>query len=126
MSIGLTYKDTVTIIKPVIDEYGTEQIEETHTVNGLFISRNSYSHASNQDNLDSDAEFYIDINNDFVIENYYRLEEMLIIANRFGTPNGDAWYKVVSVTVGEDKLLNNKIDNVLLRLKKTVGISYVS
>ena len=82
MSIGLTYTDTVQIVKPVIDEYGTEQIGEIETVNCLFITKTGMSHSNNQDVITADAELYIDPENDFVKDNYYRLEEMLIIFDK--------------------------------------------
>lgn len=124
--IGLDYKDTISLVDPVIDEYGAEKIGRIETVNALFIQRTASSHVSNQDQIDSDAEIYIDIENDFVADNFYRLEEMLVIANPFGASSADSWYKIISVTVGQDKLLGNDIDNVRLDLKKTTEIPYVS
>jgi hypothetical protein len=126
MSILLDYKDSVEIVKTKVDNYGGQRIDEIETVSCLFISKNSSSHAQNQDSIDSDAELYIDPTSAFVIENFYRLEEMLVIAGRFNTSDSDSWYKITSVSVGEDKLLDNEINNILLRLKKTVGITYVS
>lgn len=124
--IGLDYKDTVSLVDPVIDEYGAEKIGRIETVPALFIQRTGWSHQNNQDAIDSDAEIYIDINDEFVADNYYRLEEMLVIANPFGASNSDSWYRIIGVTVGQDKLLGNDIDNVRLDLKKTTELPYVS
>lgn len=128
MGIGLTYKDTVQIVKPVLpnDGYATEMIGQIETVPALFISNTGFSHNSNQNAIDSDAEIYIDPTHWFVQENYNRLEGMMVIAPRFGAPNEEAWYRIITVRVGEDKLLGNTIDNILVFLKKAVEIPYVS
>lgn len=122
----LDYKDVVQLVDPVIDEYGGEKIGRIETVNGLFISRTGFSHTDNRDEINSDAEFYIDPEHFFVQEVYKRLEGMLIISDRYGSDDSESWYRVIDVSVGEDKLLTNQIDNILLRLKKTTEIGYVS
>ena len=124
--IGLTYKDSISLVDPVIDEYGTEKIGQVETIPALFIQRTGYAHAVNQDAITSDAEIYIDPEHWFVIANAYRLEELLVIANPFSGTQADAWYRVIDVIVGQDKLLTNSIDNVRLDLKKTAGLEYVS
>lgn len=126
MSLGLDYIDTVQLVQPVIDAYGAEKIGRIETVKCLFISKTGSSHSANEDNIDSDASLYIDTSNQFVLENCNRLEEYLIISSMFGSQTGDSWYKIINVSIGVDKLLNNEIDNIKLSLKKTVGIQYVS
>lgn len=122
----LDYKDTVQLVDPLVDEYGGEKIGRVETVNGLFISNTGFNHTSNQSGINSDAELYIDPEHFFVREVYKRLEGMLIIANRYNSEEEESWYRVIDVSIGEDKLLSNQIDNVLLRLKKTTEIGYVS
>lgn len=126
MSIGLKYTESIELVKPVLDEYGSEKIGTITTVNCLFINRTGTSHGANQDSIISDASLYIDVDDSYVIENHNRLEEFLVKANRFGISDEDAWYKITNVSIGMDKLLDNKIDNIKLSLKKTVGIQYVS
>lgn len=126
MSIGLTYNDSIRLVEPIIDNYGGERIGQIETVACIFISRSGTSHGTNQDAITTDASLYIDPTNNFVINNFNRLEEFMVIANRFNSVDSDSWYKVVNVSVGMDKLLENKIDNIKLSLKKTVGLSYVS
>lgn len=126
MSICLDYKDTVQLVLPVIDSYGSEKIGQVETVNCLFISNTGWSHSNNQNAITSDAELYIDPSHWFVQENYNRLEEMLVIASRFGSDSGESWYKITNVVVAEDKLLCNEIDNIKIGLKKTTEIQYVS
>lgn len=128
MGIGLIYKDTVQIVKPVLaaDGYATESIGQIETVPALFISNTGYSHVSHQDAIDSDAEIYVDPTHWFVEQNFNRLEGMMVIAPRFGSSDEESWYRIITVRVGEDKLLGNTIDNVLVFLKKAVEIPYVS
>lgn len=124
--IGLDYKDSISLIDPVIDEYGAEKIGQVETVPALFIQNTGWSHSANQAQVDSNAEIYIDPTHWFVVQNYYRLEDMLVIANPLGGDADDAWYRIVDVTIGQDKLLTNSIDNIRLELKKTTEIPYVS
>lgn len=126
MTLCINYQDTITIIKPRIDGYNTETIGESAEVKSLFIANTGYSHGANADQIDSNASAYIDFNNEFVKNNFNRLEGMLVIANPFGGPSSEAWYRITSVNIGQDKLLCNKIDNVTITLKKSTPISYVS
>lgn len=124
--IYLDYKDTVYLVDPVIDNYGAEKIGQVETVPALFIQNTGWEHAQNQDGISSNGEIYIDPTHWFVEQNAYRLEELLVIANPFGDSQRQAWYRIVDVTVAQDKLLTNGIDNVRLELKKTSELPYVS
>lgn len=124
--IGLDYKDTVNLVDPVIDAYGAEKIGQVEQVPALFIQNTGWQHSDNQDAIDSDGEIYIDPTHWFVVENAYRLEELLVIANPLGGATADAWYRITDVTVGQDKLLTNQIDNIKLELKKSTELPYVS
>lgn len=124
--IGLTYKDSVQLVDPVVDSYGAEKIGQVEEVPALFIQNTGWGHSNNADEVTSNAEIYIDPAHWFVAQNVYRLEDMLVIANPFSGTQADAWYRIVDVTVGQDKLLTNQIDNVRLELKKTTEIPYVS
>jgi len=128
MSVELDYKDTVQLVKVKrsSDGYATEVIDELVDVNALFLANTGWVHGQNQSGVTSDAQVYLDPENDFVLDNYNRLEGMLLIYNKFGEDEGDAWYRIESVIVGEDKLLDNQIDNIQCSLKKTTEINYVS
>lgn len=124
--IGLDYKDTIYLVDPVIDSYGAEKIGQVESIPALYIQNTGWSHQANQDSIQSNGEIYIDPEHWFVIENAYRLEELLVIANPFGAGNPDSWYRIIDVTVAQDKLLTNQIDNIRLELKKTSELPYVS
>jgi hypothetical protein len=121
--IGLEYKDTVRLVKPVVDGHGSEKIGEIAQVPALFMQNTGWSHGANQSAVTSDASVYVDPTDEFVTENFNRLDGMLVIANMFGVTDADAWYRVSQVVVGQDKLLGNNIDNVQLFLKKSTGIT---
>ena len=128
MGVPLNYQDTIRLVKTTLplNGYTTQIIEEIEEVDALFIQNTGWSHSEFQNQIDSDAELYIDPENSFVIENVYRLEEMYVVANLFSDTEADCWYKITSVAVGMDKLLSNQIDNILLQLKKTAEIPSVS
>lgn len=126
MSVKLTYTDSIRLVKPVIDNYGGERIGQIETVSCIFITRTGESHSNNQNVITTDASLYIDPAHWFVVNNFNRIEEFLIIANRFNSTDGDSWYKITNVSIGMDKLLENKIDHIKVSLKKTVGLNYVS
>lgn len=128
MAVELDYKDTIQLVSTQLstDGYGTEVIDEIHDVAGLFIENTGWVHSNFRSELVADAEVYLDPNDDFVIENAYRLEGMYILANRYGGTDALQWYKITQVIVGEDKLLDNQIDNVNCQLKKTSEVPGVS
>lgn len=117
--IGLDYKDTIRIVDQTFDGYGDETINESVDVPALFLQSTGEVHALNTQILTSDAHAYIDPTDEFVIENAYRMEGMLVQANPFDGNEDDAWYKIIRVVVGQDKLLTNSIDNVHIYLSKT-------
>lgn len=126
--VQLDYKDTVQLVKTTLatDGYATEIIDEIEEVNALFISNTGWQHGNFRSDVISDAEVYLDHENEFVVENAYRLEGMYVIANRFEGSEELSWYKITQVIIGEDKLLGNEIDNVNCQLKKTSEVPGVS
>lgn len=128
MSIPLNYKDTVQLVKHKLtaDGYATEVIDEIVEVKALFIENTGWQHGGYQTAVTSDAEVYINPKDSFVKANFNRLDGMLIIANRYGNRDQQQWYRIISVIIGEDKLLGNTIDNISCQLKKTTEIFRVS
>ena len=124
--VKLNYKDTVTLVKTEVDEWNRQSIVNEVSVRALFVSNTGFSHSTNQNIINSSAVIYLDIDNQFIKDNWNRLEEMLVIAQPYGDEYSESWYKITSVDVGQDKLLGNKIDNILVSLKKTAEIPYVS
>lgn len=123
MTVCVDYKDSVRLIAPGVSGYGSEYISTEATIPAIFGQGTGWAHGNNQTAVTSDAFCYIDPNNAFVVSNFYRLEGMLIVAQLFGVAASDAWYRIVHVAIGRDSLLCNKIDNVLLSLKKTTEIT---
>lgn len=125
MTLCINYVDKVTLVKPIINGYNKESIGESAEVGALFLANTAYSHGANRDQIDTSASAYIDFNHEFVKNNWNRLEGMLLISSPFGEPSSESWYRITSVNVGQDKLLCNKIDNVVVTLKKSTPIQYV-
>lgn len=126
MSICLNYNDTVRLVKTTVDEYGTQVISDQEEVPAIFGQTTGFGHGSNQDAILSDAVAYLDPTNEFVIENFYRLEGMLLVAQLFGVSLEDAWYRITDISVARTSLTCNDIDNIQVGLKKTTGILGVS
>ena len=123
MSVCIDYKDTVTIIEQKYNKYGSESIKNSYTVKCLFMQNTGWSHSNNNAEINSDASLLIDPSDTFVKENANRLEGMLVVANPFGYSAAESWYRITNVSVNQDKLLCNEIDNISASLKKTESIN---
>lgn len=116
----IQYDDVVTIGFEGVGAYGdNSQIVEQAEVPAAIDMNTGYSHNANQTAIESDAVAFVDPANEFISDNFYRLEEALVKISLFGTPDKMAWYKVTDVTVSRDTQLCNEIDNIELSLKKT-------
>ena len=125
--IELEYKDTVTIVDTFIDGYGTERAQVQAVVSALFFENTGWSSGGNQIAVESDAGVFVNHKDTFILANHDRLEGMLIIANNLGGSEDEAWYRIIDVVVGQDKLLGNDVYQVILLLKKSTEIPpYVS
>lgn len=124
--------DTVKLATTTSDGYGDKTAVALTNVKSLFVQRTSYQHGSNMGGLASDAAVYLDPKNPVVLENLARetedgrvgLEGMYIIAQPFGTPVGESWYRISRVNIGQRKLLNNAVDNIYCRLEKVARLPY--
>lgn len=123
MSVCIDYKDTVTIVEVKYDKYGSESIKDSHQVKCLFNQNTSWSHSSNNMQVNSDATLLLDPDDEFVMNNANRFEGMLVIANPFGYATTESWYRITSISPNQDKLLCNEIDNISASLKKTTSIT---
>lgn len=114
----LIYKDPVWLIETAQDMYGDNSIAHAEPVLGLFVQGTSQNETRFVEAIGTDAHIYLDISNPYVVENAFRLEGMYIVANLFGGPVNEAWYKISRVKVGQRKLLENDINNVHCFLTK--------
>lgn len=121
----LCYKDTVILVDPVTDAYGSEKIGRQETVKCLIGPARGYSQANQMAQIDADIIVYLDHQDSFVTEMYNRLEGMLIVT-QFGEASTDAWYRIETINVGRANLLDNRTDNIQCNLKKTTPIGTVS
>lgn len=125
--IDISYFDTVTFYKVSGGGYSSSKVvESSDDVACLFLQNTGFNRTSNQEAINSDAICYPDPENTFLIANHYRLEGMYVLAPMFSVDDVDGWYKVESVTINKDILLENKVGNIVLGLKKTAKLSLVS
>lgn len=118
----LEYKDPILLIDTAQDEYGDNSISHIEHLNGLFRLGASQNEVNYVESLGTDAHVYLDIENQFVKDNAYRLEGMYVVANLFGGKENQAWYKISSVILGQRKLLDNDINNIHARLTKCAAL----
>lgn len=121
----MKYPDSVILVDPVVDEYGSEKIGRMETVLASVGQVQGYSQGSHQADITSDAIAYLEPTNSFLVEKSNRLEGMLLITSE-GEAQADAWYRIVSVNVGKKSLTSNVLDNVQVGLNKTIPIVGVS
>lgn len=124
MNLLLNYKDPVTLIETTQDGYGDNKISHIEHLNGLFVQGNSQAEANYVEGLGTDAHIYLDIGNEFVQANAFRLEGMYLICNLFNGDEREAWYKISRVKVGQRKLLGNEVNNIHCFLTKCDALDY--
>lgn len=126
MSVCIQFKDPATLVLTRPDQYGTEVVDEQAEVFAAIDLNTGYSHSSNQDVVTSDAIIFLNPTDEFIRENYYRLEEVLVVIDLFGTPESRAWYKITQVNVARDTQLCNEVDHIEAQLKKTEPLVDIS
>jgi hypothetical protein len=127
MTLKLNYPDVATFVKVQSGGYsGSKEVVSQDEVNVIFEQDTNFDHISNQDGVTSDATCWPDITNEFIVDNFNRLEGMYIMIPLFGSGNEASWFKIESCMIFRDHLLGNTIDNIELRLKKTRPIPTVS
>lgn len=125
--IELIYKDTATFVKVSSTGYGDTKVASSQAeVSVIFIQNTQYNRSNNQDSVQADAVCWPDVNSTFIKNNYNRLEGMYILEPLYGAGDNASWYKITDVTINRDHLLENRIDNIELRLKKSTPIPGVS
>jgi hypothetical protein len=122
----IQFKDTISLVSVTTDAYGGDVVDEIVEVKAAIDLNTGYIHGANQDNTASDAIAYLDPTDEFISDNYYRLEEMILIIDLFGTPERKAWYKITQVNVARDTQLCNDIDHIEVLLKKTSEVFEIS
>lgn len=114
----LDYKDDLLLIETEQDGYGDDSLGHMEMVKGLFLEGTSQAEINYTEMLSADAHVYLDIENEYVKLNAFRLEGMYLVANLYGGEDSESWYKISRVKVGQRKLLENDINNVHCFLTK--------
>lgn len=120
MSGLLSYKDTATFYQVQSGRYSADKtIVAQADVPVIFLQNIGFNRSASQEVVTSDAICYPDPENAFIVDNFNRLEGFYILAPLYGVGDDEAWYKVETVRVNRDHLLNNEIDNIQLLINKT-------
>lgn len=114
--------DTIKLVETTSDGYGDNDITELTDLKCAFFQSTSFLRGAHGETIDADAHAYIDFSNPKVAARSYRLEGMYVIANPFGAPEAESWYRITRVDVAQRKLLGNAIDNVHVYLKKVEAL----
>lgn len=118
MNLLLDYKDPIILVETGANGYGDETIVHAEHLLGLFHQGMSQTQINYVDTAGTDAHVYLDIENEYVQANAFRLEGMYIVAKFIDEPQQEAWYKISRVVVGQRKLLENDYNNIHCYLTK--------
>ncbi len=123
----LIHKDTVVFAEVTPTGYGNKKVVSGQfEVKGTFLQNTGFIHSNNQDLIESDAILYPNERDPYIKSYHNRLEGMYVIVALYGADQDVSWFKVTSVSVNRDHLLRNRIDNIMLTLKKTESLPGVS
>ena len=117
--ICLDLKVRITLIATTTDGYGSDVLDDQAEINAAIDMNTGHLQAANQEAVTSDAIAVISPDDQFVADNFYRLEEMFVVMDLYDTPDQRAWFKVTKASLARDLLLGNNIDHIELQLKKT-------
>lgn len=116
----IKYRDEAIFYEIVSTGYAnSKRTTDSGVVESVFLQNTGFLHGANQDAVNSDAVLYPKPENEFVAGNANRLEGMMVKVKMYGSSSDESWYKVISVAVNRDHLLDNKIDNIECLLKKS-------
>lgn len=119
MNTCLKFNDDVVLALVTFDDYGKGTISSQSPAKAAIDFSSGYSHTNNADELNSDAIMFLPADNQFAIDNFYRMEEVLVKLQLFGMPDSQAWFKVTKADVARDTQLCNEADHIECFLKKT-------
>lgn len=104
----LTYKDPAIIVRLETDEYGDlSVVKDQADIKTLFFIGMTSNQSDYVNNLGTDAHTYLDIENDYIKRNLWRLEGMFVVFDRYGEK---VWYKIERIKIGRTALTDN-VDN---------------
>jgi hypothetical protein len=119
MNDTLNYPDLVTFYKATTTGYrGSKVVTAEENVDCFFLQNTGFTEGGFQEQTNSDAVCYPNPKNSFIKNNKNRLEGMYIVTSITEEDKSQNWYKIISVTVNKDHLLENEIDNIECNLKK--------
>lgn len=119
----LDFPETCLIYPTTVDSYGQTILGNPVTVPCMYLQTTAYQHGNSQDAVVGTPRIALPGDDDFLIANNYRLEEMVIEINPFGASAASQRFKVTSVTPARDVLLDNEVRHVECDLKKIEAVN---
>lgn len=113
----IEYPDPAVLYKAPADGYGVKTAVYLADIDTNFTTSINNQRGANTEDITADALAYLDTENAAIADEGYELEGCFFAITRFGRT---IWYTIDTVDVNERKLLDNAIDNIQVRLVKTV------
>lgn len=116
--MSLVFEDTATLYKVRKNGYGNDIPQDGVDVPAIYEQSTGAGHGASQDFVSSDGVLFLPPNNEFLIDNGYRLEGMVAKINVFGYEGSEQYFKIVTVRPMRDTLIGNKVRHVECDLEK--------
>lgn len=113
----IEYPDPAVLYRAPADEYGVKTAVYLTDIDTNFTTSLNNQRGQNTEDITADAFAYLDVDNATIANVGYDLEGCFFAIERFGRT---IWYTIDTVEVNQRKLLDNAIDNIQVRLVKTV------
>lgn len=114
----LKFKDRVTVYTVTPDDYGKDVPGEGEVMLGLYVQNTTFLHTNNQDGVSGTSRLYLPANTNFMKDNHYRLEGMLVKVNPFGEDAAYQYFRIIDVIPARDILNRNRVRHVECELQK--------
>lgn len=115
----LRFNEIITLYKPTTNDYGKDVLGTGEEVKALYEQITGHEHGNFQDSLSGTSRLYLDASNQFLLDNAYRLEGMILKINPFNATDSDQYFRITACIVGRDMLRYNQVRHVECELQKT-------
>lgn len=120
----IIYRDTVRLYRVTADGYNQNKTVASYCdVNAVFLSELGMTRSGFVSNVTSGSICYLDPEDDYVVNNYNRLEGVYLRASVYGQYE---WYRIKEVVINRNHLLGDRVDNIEAYLDKVDPLYKVS
>lgn len=125
MAPEVEYRDKVKLFRTVKNGYGMDSLpdpEHYEEMCGLYVQVTNFNHNDNTDGISVEHILHLPPDNEFLQENGYRIEQMVVSISPFGTKEQYQMFRIASVNVARDVLIGNEVHNIECALTKIAGV----